>query len=86
LLETGSYDLVILDLAFPDGSGSDVLPLLPPGTPVVIFSATEPPKHLSRNAAAVLVKTRASNETILATIREVLGKSAKHADRQRRIA
>ena len=31
LLQTKSYDLVILDLAFPDGSGSELLPLLPPG-------------------------------------------------------
>ncbi len=43
MLEAGSYDLVILDLDLPDGSGGDLLPLLSSGTPAVIFAAADPP-------------------------------------------
>jgi signal transduction histidine kinase/DNA-binding response OmpR family regulator len=85
LLQMRSYDLAILDLAFPDGSGSELLPLLAPETQVVVFSASEPSKDIVRRAAAVLVKTRASNEIILATIRQLLRSAASHADRQRRV-
>ena len=85
LVQTRSYDLVILDLAFPDGSGRDLLPLLPPETSVVIFSASKPPKDLARSVAAVLVKTRASNELFLATVRQLLRNSASRAGRQRRV-
>jgi DNA-binding response OmpR family regulator len=85
LVQTRSYDLVILDLAFPDGSGRDLLPLLPPETPVIIFSASEPPKDLARSVAAVLVKTRASNELFLATVRQLLRNSASRAVRERRV-
>jgi DNA-binding NarL/FixJ family response regulator len=80
-----SYDLAILDLAFPDGSGSELLPQLAPETQVVVFSASEPPKDIVRRAAAVLVKTRASNEIILATIRQLLRSAASHTNRQRRV-
>jgi DNA-binding response OmpR family regulator len=86
LLQTRSYDLVILDLAFPDGSGSELLPLLPRGTRVVIFSASEPPRDIARRAAAVLVKTRASNATFLATVRQVLRDMASRGARQGRVA
>src|SRR5258708_15327560 len=86
LLQTRSYDLVILDLAFPDGSGSELLPLLPRGTKVVVFSASEPPKDIARRAAAVLVKTRASNATFLATVRQVLRDMASRGARQGRVA
>ncbi len=86
LLQTRSYDLVILDLAFPDGSGSELLPLLPRGTQVVVFSASEPPKDIARRAAAVLIKTRASNATFLATVRQVLRDTASRGTRQGRVA
>ena len=85
LLQTRSYDLAILDLVFPDGSGSELLPLIAPGTQLVVFSASEPPKDIVRRAAAVLVKTRASNDIILATIRQLLRSAASHANRQRRV-
>jgi DNA-binding response OmpR family regulator len=78
MLETADYDLVILDLDLPDGSGSDLLPLLSSRTPAVIFAAADPPENLTRQVAASLVKTRASNQALLATIRRVLEESARH--------
>ena len=78
MLEAGSYDLVILDLSLPDGSGGELLPLLSSCTPAVIFAAADPPEHLTGQVAASLVKTRASNQIVLATIRRVLEDSARH--------
>jgi signal transduction histidine kinase/DNA-binding response OmpR family regulator len=86
LIQTRPYDLVILDLAFPDGSGNELLPLLPEGTQIVVFSASEPSKEIARRAAAVLVKTRASNAMFLATIRQLLRDTASRGARQGRVA
>ena len=65
--------LADLDITLPDGSGVDLLPLLRPGLPVVIFSVAEPPSGISDRVAAALVKTRSTNEALLATIMRVIG-------------
>ena len=65
------YDLVILDLQLPDGSGFDLMPLLrrrTPPVPVVVFSAHEIREDMSRDVAASLVKARASNQDVIDTI------------------
>jgi PAS domain S-box-containing protein len=65
------FDLVILDIVLPDGSGLNLLPLLNrqvPPVPVIVFSSQEPdPEHL-HEVAEVLVKTRTSNDELLETI------------------
>ncbi|MFY9822273.1 MAG: PAS domain S-box protein [Thermoanaerobaculia bacterium] len=69
------FDLVILDLALPDGSGLDLLTLLgnlAPPTPVLIFSAHEVDREVAGHAASVLVKSQTSNRELLETIRSVL--------------
>jgi PAS domain S-box-containing protein len=69
------FDLVILDLALPDGSGLDLLTLLgnlTPPTPVLIFSAHEVDGEVAGRAASVLVKSQTSNRELLETIRSVL--------------
>jgi PAS domain S-box-containing protein len=70
------FDLVLLDLGLPDGAGLDLLEDLrgPEGraVPVVIFSAEEVGEEMSRRVSAALVKTRTSNQDLLATIRSVL--------------
>jgi PAS domain S-box-containing protein len=75
LLAEERFDLVILDLALPDGSGLELLPflhgLIPP-TPVVLFSVHEVSEEVSRQVAAVLVKSRTSNRQLLTAIRETL--------------
>ncbi|HEY0554702.1 MAG TPA: response regulator, partial [Thermoanaerobaculia bacterium] len=58
------YDLVILDLALPDGSGLDLLPLIgeaDPPTPVLIFSAHEVDPGAANRVASVLIKSQTSN-------------------------
>jgi DNA-binding NarL/FixJ family response regulator len=70
-----SFDLVILDLALPDGSGMDLLPLLghlTPPMPVLIFSAHEVDGEVAGRAASVLIKSQTSNRMLLETIRSVL--------------
>ena len=79
MLKQETYDLVILDLALPDGSGVDLLPLLNRQTtsiPVVIFSAYEVGIEFARNVAAALVKSRTSNQELLDTIKSLI----RHSD------
>lgn len=74
-LNQSRYDLVILDLGLPDGSGAELLPVLngtSPPTPVMIFSANELGSYESAKADAVLVKSRTDNEQLLATIKRLI--------------
>jgi DNA-binding NarL/FixJ family response regulator len=69
------FELVILDLALPDGSGLELLPALgslEPPTPVLIFSAHEVDKAVAGRVAAVLVKSQTSNRELLERIRAAL--------------
>lgn len=71
-----TYDLVILDLALPDGYGLELLPLLhnqTPPVPVVIFSAHDVRQETAQTVAATLIKSSTSNEKLLETIRSLLG-------------
>jgi PAS domain S-box-containing protein len=66
------FDLVILDLGLPDGTGLDLLPQLTGlggrMVPVVLFSAREVTPDIARKVDAALVKTRTSNQQLLATV------------------
>lgn len=69
------FDLVILDLALPDGSGLELLPFLgglDPATPVLIFSAREVDAAVADRVASVLVKSQTSNRELLERIRSAL--------------
>jgi len=73
------FDLVILDLALPDGSGLELLPFLgnlAPPTPVLVFSAHELEPSIAGRVAAVLVKSQTSNRELLERIRSVLAGGA----------
>lgn len=68
LLSTRQYDLVILDLALPDGCGSELLPTiaaLRPEPRVLVFSASDLPREEAERFAACLVKSITSNEALL---------------------
>jgi DNA-binding NtrC family response regulator len=69
------YDLVILDLALPDGSGLDLLPQIgeaDPPTPVLIFSAHEVDPGAANRVASVLIKSQTSNRELMEQIRGAL--------------
>lgn len=77
LLEHNAYDLVLLDSALPDGSGSELFSVLQQReghVPVVIFSAREEDMHSMRDVSAALVKSRTSNEELLNTITDLIRK------------
>ena len=74
-LAEGQYDLALLDLAFTDGSGLELLPLLRaqyPPIPVVIFSVHELAPTLTGQVAATLIKSRVTNAELRATIMRLL--------------
>ncbi|MDP3356525.1 MAG: PAS domain S-box protein [Polaromonas sp.] len=74
-LRAQHFDLVLLDLSLPGGSGWDLFPdidALPHRPPVVVFSATDVTAADDRGAAAILVKAQTSNEELLSTIQRVL--------------
>ncbi|MEO6423425.1 MAG: PAS domain S-box protein [Candidatus Nitrotoga sp.] len=76
LLEKCRYDLVILDLTLPDGSGQQLLPILnsaTPPIPVMVFSAREIVRDEINNVASVMVKSRTSDAQLLATIKRLIG-------------
>ena len=80
LLEREHYDLVLLDLMLPDGSGEDLLPQLNTSDrgciPVIIFSADDISPDLAGKVAATLVKSRTSNESLAETIQELIRASS----------
>ena len=77
-LQTIQWSLVILDIGLPDGSGLDLLPLLKnkgrPPTPVIIFSADEVSNDIAGKVEHALVKSRTSNEDLLAMIEAMISK------------
>jgi DNA-binding response OmpR family regulator len=70
------YDLVLLDLTLPDGDGADLLPLIPPDMPVVIFSARDVPQDISRRVSSALTKSQTSNEALFRSITAIIDKMA----------
>ncbi len=77
-LEQQRYDLIILDLGLPDGSGWDVLPLLGvlnPQPPVVIFSVQNVASEDARKTAAALVKSQISNQELIDTLNTLIKQS-----------
>jgi DNA-binding response OmpR family regulator len=74
------FDLVILDLALPDGSGLDLVHAasrLTPPTPVIIFSAHEVDSSVASRVASVLIKSQTSNRELLEKIQSVLKRGLK---------
>ena len=71
-LRREKFDLVILDVFLPDGSGLDLLQLLRSNghasTPTLLFSAEEVERTISEQVAGALVKSRTSNGELLDVI------------------
>lgn len=73
-LQERHFDLVILDLSLPDGSGLDLFDEIDADCPVVIFSGRELSEEVSGRVAAALTKSKSSNEELLGTIKNVLNR------------
>jgi len=79
-LARAHYDLVILDLALPDRSGWELLPLIERQTPrplVLVFSAKELSRAESGRVAAALVKSHASNPELLRAVQELTDRARR---------
>lgn len=74
-LSLNNYDLILLDLTLPDGSGLDVITYLSDvqkNTPIVVFSAHEVTNNLL-NVEQVLVKGRFNEKDLIATVQRLCG-------------
>ncbi|HZH09760.1 MAG TPA: PAS-domain containing protein [Microvirga sp.] len=76
LLASGSYDAVILDMALPDGSGSELVPDITDREghplPVVIFSAGEANGDAVKGVYRALTKSRSSIEDLANAVRKMV--------------
>tara|TARA_R110001583_G_scaffold43470_1_gene138324 strand:+ start:11013 stop:14075 length:3063 start_codon:yes stop_codon:yes gene_type:complete len=75
ILSINVFDLVLLDIGLPDGSGLDLLPLLNNDyhqVPVVIFSAQDVPEEAASNVMATLIKSKTSNEHLKQQIKRAI--------------
>lgn len=70
-LQHKHFDLVILDLTLPDGSGADLLSFIPSETVVVIFTASEVDERLAAKVAAAMTKTKTSEIAIVDLVRRL---------------
>ncbi|MDH5546263.1 MAG: response regulator [Gammaproteobacteria bacterium] len=74
-LESTDFDLVLLDIGMPDGSGLDLIDIIerrvfPPR--VVIFSALDVSSEYADKVNAVLLKSRTSSQQLADTIKELI--------------
>ncbi len=77
-----AFDIIILDVALPDGPGTLLLQALRSdgrSIPVVIFSAQDADLTVSEQVAAVLTKSRASIDALVHTVQGLL-LAAKRGD------
>ncbi len=75
LLNSQCFDLVILDIGLPDGSGLELLPelaLRQPHTPVVIWSAQELNQKQKHQVDLVLAKSRIDLPALLEQLKSLL--------------
>jgi DNA-binding response OmpR family regulator len=68
LLGATTYHLVLLDLSLPDGQGESLLEYTSE-TPVVLFTAQDVRGSLASRVQSVLIKTRATEQDLLRTLR-----------------
>ncbi len=75
-LASQNFDLILVDLELPDGNGLDILGSLHQqdrcSPPVVVFSANEISLDTAQKVSAALIKSRTSNQELVATIRALI--------------
>lgn len=74
-IEADGFDLIILDIGLPDGNGLDLIPLInqeKPLIPIIIFSAQSVEEDIISQVDAALVKSKVSNEELIAIIKGLI--------------
>ncbi|MBR9862072.1 MAG: PAS domain S-box protein [Rhodobacteraceae bacterium] len=76
MMEANSYDLMLLDLNLPDGHGLELIKTHKQRNfnkmPVIVFSGDESADLRDENISSVLLKSRVTNEKILAEIMDTV--------------
>lgn len=79
MLREKSFDLVILDINLPDGSGIELLnELNQKHIPVIVFSAYELQKDFAHRVFKYVVKAKTSYEELLLLIKTAINESSTH--------
>jgi PAS domain S-box-containing protein len=88
-LDRQEFDLAVLDVALAEGFGLDLLPDLcgrnGQPIPVVVFSAQDSPQVAAR-VLAVLSKSRASFDSLVATLRRLVARQDQYEAETREVA
>ena len=71
-LDNNNYNLVIIDISLPDGSGLELLEQIGRDCPIVLFSGQETKMDFNNKVAATLTKSRTSNEELILTVKRLL--------------
>lgn len=77
LLDTENFELILLDVGLPDGSGLDLLKQLnnnDHNIPVVIFSAQDIPVNIAQQVMATLTKSKTDNNKLIQKIHAVINR------------
>ena len=87
MLKRMRFDIVLLDVGLPDGSGLDLLDTLDtiidgPKPAVILFSAQEPRPDRRDEMAAVLVKSQANLDHLAEMIEQALNQRRAASLRQ----
>ena len=80
LLKAEDFDLLILDIGLPDGSGLELLPAMRKATntpiPSLVFSAHEISPRIAGTVTAALLKSKTSNDQLVQRVHQLLGRPA----------
>ncbi len=71
-LANSSYDLIIVDISLPDGSGLELLDEIGRDCPIVLFSGQETSAEINEKVNATLTKSLTSNDELMGTVKRLL--------------
>ncbi len=71
-LANSTYDLIIVDISLPDGSGLELLDEIGRDCPIVLFSGQETSAEINEKVNATLTKSLTSNDELMDTVKRLL--------------
>jgi signal transduction histidine kinase/CheY-like chemotaxis protein len=81
MISQTEYDMVILDLALPDGNSRDLIAdLRRSKSQILVFTAQDLAPEITQHVDAMLIKSRSSLEDLVATLDQLLGEKSITAE------